>query len=141
MVNTRGGYWGCAVADHDNCTIIFTKKYYAFGQYTRYIRPGMVMLQTGGAAVAAYDPKGGRSVVVVCNTKGRPVEISIDLSDFRSVGAYASVIRTSNTENWKRLDQVALTGMKLNTTLADHSVTTFVIDGCKGNVSSRSSSD
>ena len=141
MVNTRGGYWGCAVADHDNCTIIFTKKYYAFGQYTRYIRPGMVMLRTGGAAVAAYDPKGGRSVVVVCNTKGRPVEISIDLSDFRSVGAYASVIRTSNTENWKRLDQVALTGKKLNTTLAGHSVTTFVIDGCKGNASSRSSSD
>ena len=136
MVNVNGGFWGCCVADHDNNKIVYTKKYYSFGQYTRYIRPGMIMLQTGGSTVAAYDPATGQVVVVAYNKNGNSTDLSVDLSAFKTVGTSAQVIRTSNTENWKELAPVALTGTKLNTTLAGHSVTTFLIDGCEGNVSS-----
>ncbi|MDO4864616.1 MAG: glycoside hydrolase, partial [Ruminococcus sp.] len=33
MVDMTKGFWGTAVADHDNDTIVLSKKYYCFGQY------------------------------------------------------------------------------------------------------------
>ena len=132
MVNVNGGFWGTAVADHDNNKIIFTKKYYAFGQYTRYIRPGMIMLLTGGSTVAAYDPENGQIVIVAFNKDGSEQDFSADLSAFKSVGDSVQVIRTSKTENWKELSPIAMNGSKFSTKLAGHSVTTFIIDGCAG---------
>ena len=43
MPDITKGFWGLAVADHDNQSIILTKKYYVFGQFSRYIRPGYTM--------------------------------------------------------------------------------------------------
>ena len=100
MPNINGGYWGVAVADHDNDTIILTKKYYAFGQYSRYIRPGMTMLKSSGSTVAAYDAEKEQLVIVAVNTAGSASDMHFDLSGFGSVGANAKVIRTSATENW-----------------------------------------
>ncbi|NLT09557.1 MAG: alpha-L-arabinofuranosidase, partial [Ruminococcus sp.] len=70
MVNTSGGFWGLAVADHDKNDIILTKKYYAMGQYSRYIRPGMTMLKVSDNSMAAYDEKNGQLVIVAYNTSG-----------------------------------------------------------------------
>lgn len=44
MVDLEHGYWGTAVADHDNEEIILTMKYYVFGQFTRFIRPGYTII-------------------------------------------------------------------------------------------------
>ncbi|MBP0972632.1 MAG: discoidin domain-containing protein [Oscillospiraceae bacterium] len=134
MVNVQGGFWGCCVADHDNDKIIFTKKYYSFGQYTRYIRPGMTMLSTGGNTVAAYDPVAGQVVVVAYNTDGSPTDLNVTLSGFDKVGTTAQVIRTSNTENWADCAPVTLNGNRLSTQLAGHSVTTYIINGCSTGV-------
>ena len=136
MVNTAGGYWGTAVADHDNNKIIFTKKYYTFGQYTRYIRPGMIMLESSRNTLAAYDPELGRVVVVAYNLGGSASDIKLDLSGFASVGTSAQAIRTSLTENWKDLGTIALKGNALETSLAANSVTTYIIDGCTGDAGS-----
>lgn len=133
MVNLNGGYWGTAVADHDKDTIILTKKYYAFGQYTRYIRPGMIMLNTGSNTVAAYDPASGQVVIVAYNTGSGANDMRFDLSDFNEVGTSAQIIRTSASENWKELGSTPLSGTTLEASLPAHSVTTFVIDGCSGN--------
>lgn len=132
MVNTSGGYWGVAVADHDNDNIILTKKYYAFGQYTRYIRPNMIMLNSSGSTVSAYDPEKGQLVIVAYNTSDSASDINFDLSGFGTVGTSAQTIRTSVSENWKNVGNTALSGDMLNTSLAPNSVTTFIIDGCSG---------
>lgn len=132
MPNTSGGYWGVAVADHDNNNIILTKKYYAFGQYSRYIRPGMIMLKSSGSTVAAYDPENEQLVIVAINTSGSASDISFDLSGFGSVGSSAQVIRTSATENWANAGSIATSGNALNASLAANSVTTFIIDGVTG---------
>ncbi|MBR2284839.1 MAG: discoidin domain-containing protein [Ruminococcus sp.] len=132
MVNTSGGYWGVAVADHDNDNIILTKKYYAFGQYTRYIRPGMIMLNSSGSTVAAFDPETGRLVIVAYNTSDSSSSISFDLSGFGAVGTSAQTIRTSASENWKNVGNTAVSGELLNAELAANSITTFIIDGCTG---------
>ncbi|MBR1529571.1 MAG: discoidin domain-containing protein [Oscillospiraceae bacterium] len=135
MVDTSGGYWGVAVADHDNNTIILTKKYYAFGQYTRYIRPGMVMLNSSGSTVAAYDPDSGQLVIVAYNTSASASDMNFDLSGFAQTGTSAQAIRTSSTENWKNIGNIALSGDMLRTSLAPNSVTTFIIENCSGSIS------
>lgn len=132
MPNVNGGYWGIAVADHDNNKIILTKKYYAFGQYTRYIRPGMTMLKSSGSTVSAYDPEKEQLVIVAYNNSGSASDISFDLSGFGSVGRSAQVIRTSATENWADAGNIATSGNALNASLSANSVTTFIIDGVTG---------
>ena len=132
MVNTQGGYWGLAVADHDNSNIILTKKYYAMGQFSRYIRPGMTMLKCGGSCVAAFDEKNGRLVIVATNDGSSDKELVFDLSGFGSAGSSAQIIRTSNYESWKNVGSAAVSGGGLSATLARQSVTTFIIDGVKG---------
>ena len=135
MVNTQGGYWGLAVADHDKDTVILTKKYYTFGQFSRYIRPGMTMLNSSDRTLAAYDQKNGRLVITAVNSGSSAADYSFDLSGFTAVGTSAQVIRTSNYESWKELSPVTLSGDNLNVSLAAQSVTTFIIDGMKGSTS------
>ncbi len=132
MPNVNGGYWGIAVADHDNDIIILTKKYYAFGQYSRYIRPGMIMLKSSGSTVAAYDPENEQLVIVAINASGSASDISFDLSGFGSVGNSSQVIRTSATENWADAGNIPTSGNALNASLAANSITTFIIDGVTG---------
>ncbi|HBB19882.1 MAG TPA: alpha-L-arabinofuranosidase [Ruminococcus sp.] len=132
MVNVNGGYWGLAVADHDKNEVILTKKYYTFGQFSRYIRPGMTMLKCSGNSMAAYDDKNGQLVIVAVNDGSGSSAYTFDLSGFTEVGAKAQTIRTSNSESWKNVGDVALNGKTLKVDLAAQSVTTFIIDGVKG---------
>ena len=132
MVNVNGGYWGLAVADHDNDKIIFTKKYYAFGQFSRYIRPGMTMLKADNKTLSAFDQKNGQLVIAVVNDSGSVSDYTYDLSSFSAVGTKAQTIRTSNSESWKDVGDTALNGTSLRVSLPANSVTTFIIDGVKG---------
>lgn len=44
-------------------------KYYAYGQFSRYIRPGYTIIGTSkGTTLAAYDPDENKAVVVAMNT-------------------------------------------------------------------------
>ena len=134
MVNVNGGFWGTCVADHDKDTIVKTKKYYAFGQYTRYIRPGMIMLNSAGNTLAAFDKDKGQLVIVAYNTAGSASDIVFDLSGFGAVGTAAQTIRTSQTENWKDVGATAVSGDTMKASLAPNSITTFILDGCKGSL-------
>ena len=52
MVNVNRGFWGVAVGDHDKNEIILTQKYYAFGQFSKYIRPGYTIISGNDNCVA-----------------------------------------------------------------------------------------
>lgn len=132
MPNINDGFWGVAVADHDQGQIILSKKYYAFGQYTRYIRPGMTMLNSSGTTMAAFDKQNGQLVLVAYNTAGSASDMTFDLTQFDTVGDNAQTIRTSQTENWADAGSAAISGGMLKVSLAPNSVTTFLIDGVKG---------
>lgn len=132
MPDINGGFWGLAVADHDNNNIILTKKYYAFGQFSRYIRPGFTMLNVSGNNVAAYDEENNQLVIVCVNTSGSNRDLDFDLSQFDSVGENVKVIRTSGDvqtgENWNELSPITANGDSFSATLLANSVTTYVID-------------
>ena len=132
MVDVNGGFWGTAVADHDNDTIILTKKYYSFGQYTRYIRPGMTMLNSASNTMVAFDKKNGQLVIVAYNTSGGNADMVFDLTQFDSTGTSAKAIRTSNNENWADAGTTEIKNGQLSVSLKGNSVTTFLIDGVTG---------
>ena len=134
MLDMTKGFWGTAVADHDKDTIYLSKKYYCFGQYTRYIRPGMIMLNSSGNTMAAYDKENGQLVIVAYNTSGSTAEQVYDLSSFAQVGTEAQTIRTSNSEDWKDIGATKLNGSQFPVSLAPNSVTTFIISDVKGSI-------
>ncbi|MGN0242537.1 MAG: discoidin domain-containing protein [Lachnospiraceae bacterium] len=129
--NFGGGHWGFGVADHDNKTIQWSKKYYAFGQFSKFIRPGYTIIASDASNLAAMDKKTGTIVIVAMNTSGSEQTVAYDLSEFASVGDTAQVTRTSGSledgENWAKLSGETLNGKQLEVTLKENSVTTFVI--------------
>ncbi len=126
-----GGYWGTAIANHYTQDIELTKKYYAFGQYTKYIRPGYTIIESGDNTVAAYDKKTGKIVIVAVNANGKDKSCRFDLSDFANVGSSVQVIRTSGDletgENWAKLSDIKTNDKCFTANLLANSITTFVI--------------
>ena len=133
MVDLNSGYWGVAVADHDNVDIILTQKYYAFGQFSRYIRPGYTLISSSDNSIAAYDSNGKKLVIVATNTAGSDKTIDFNLSSFSAVGSNVNVIRTSGSvstgEKWAELDPLTTYGKGFNAILKANSVTTYIVDG------------
>jgi len=134
MVDMTKGFWGTAVADHDKDTIVLSKKYYCFGQYTRYIRPGMTMLKSSGNTMAAFDEENGKVVIVSYNTSSGKADMNYNLTQFSKCGSSAKAIRTSQTEDWADAGSFAVNNGVLSVSLEPNSVTTFIIDDVKGGV-------
>lgn len=134
MVHTGGGYWGTAVADHDRQELVLTMKYYAFGQFSRYIRPGSRLIRMDGPAVAALSESGKQLTVTVVHAEGAPGTLALDLSAFGGRfpdGSPVRVIRTSGSmargEHWAELPPLSVTGRNVSASLAPHSITTFIV--------------
>lgn len=129
MPDLSKGYWGLTVVDHDRQEILLTKKYYAFGQLSRYIRPGYCIVNTEAHGIlAAYSAEERKLVIVAVNADETQREVGFSLAHFRYDGGDAQVIRTSQTENWADLPALAVQQDMLRATLAPYSVTTFVIE-------------
>jgi len=138
MVNTSGGYWGTAVADHDQQKLILTMKYYTLGQFTRYIRPGSRLIQVSGPAVAALDETGRKLTVVIYNTEETEKSAWIDLSAFGGLfpaGCRVNSVRTSGSmaygEHWAKLPEESTARGGYLARLAPYSVTTYIIEGAE----------
>lgn len=136
-LQTMGGYWGTAYANHDTDEVILTQKYYAFGQFTRYIRPGSSLiicnngLNRGCNAMAAIDSKGKQITVVCTNTTANNQNMNIDLSDFHSGKSKVTHIRTSGSmsdgEQWNIVSSnVLCENSKLNIELLPNSISTYI---------------
>ncbi len=137
---SSNGYWGLAAADHDNEEIVLSMKYYAYGQFSRYIRPGYTIIGTSseGNTLAAYDPEGKKAVVVAMNTSGTDRTWKFDLSGFESMGTEITAIRTSGDldtgEKWADVTADANITADTETnsftsTVKANSITTYIIEG------------
>ena len=136
-LRTQGGYWGTACANHDTGEILLTQKYYALGQFTRYIRPGATLIncptdrRSGIKALAAKDKK---TLTMVCtNTTSEPKEVELNTEGLKLKGQVRQ-IRTSGQfsdgEHWAETTLPKVNGSTLDVTLAPNSVTTFIVS-CK----------
>ncbi|KAH8895313.1 glycoside hydrolase [Thozetella sp. PMI_491] len=94
-----GGGWGLIDADNDALTVgSANQKYFALAQYTRHIRPGMVILDGGGDyTVAAYDASSKKLVIVAVNW-GDNQYINFDLSKFTTPGVNGALVKRWRTQ-------------------------------------------
>ena len=125
-----GGIWSVIDYNASAQTSQMNKKGFAYAQFSRYIRPGSVILGAGDSnTVAAYHPATGALVLVVVNGGDAAASYAFDLSRFPGRPASARAYRTSSSEDAKSIGPVALTGTTLAAQVPARSVTTFVLDG------------
>lgn len=130
QVDMTRGFWGVSSCDFDKREILLSQKYYCFGQFTRYIRPGMTLLPIDRLTLGAYNKNDKKLVIVAVNDRSKKRKISLDLSEF-SPEKSCQVIRTSGSlsegEHWKELEAHKVTDNVLEATLEPFSITTFII--------------
>ena len=132
MPNIKGGFWGLAVADHDKEEIILSQKYYAMGQFSRYIRPGDTIIHCDKNTLSAYNKATGKIVIVAVNDTSKSKHLTFALEGFETEGRTAQIIRTSgsleNGEKWADVGSVDITDNKFNVNIKSNSITTFIIN-------------
>ncbi|MFD0203155.1 MULTISPECIES: beta-1,6-galactanase [Saccharothrix] len=107
-------------------------KYYVLAQFTRHIRPGMRILDTGSdLAVAAYDATARRLAIVAANT-GSAQTLTFDLSRFGQVPD-GVVTRWSTTtaggDRYVQRRDTRVGGKVLRVPFGAGQVQTFQVDG------------
>jgi hypothetical protein len=135
-------YYDPDYATNGNQTLYSTKRYYALGQYSKFVKPGAVAHNVTGAPsgveVTAYDlphartsSRGGtpmgKWVVVVNNHNATDTALNLHFNSRTPVKAKKAV-RTSATEDWASVAKPAVRGGKASATLAPRSITTYVFD-------------
>ena len=136
-LNQDGGYWGLTGCNHDDEYIWLLKKYYAFGQFTRYIQPGHTIIpMSDDNAVASYDSVNHKLVIVVINTWATDRKCKFTLTNINTDNINnIQAIRTSGSltdgENWT--DVTSLCEININkenktfsSILKANSITTFI---------------
>ena len=126
------GYWGVAFPDMDTEEVFLTQKYYAFGQFSRYIRPGMKLISVDKSSLAAYDEKENKVVLVCINDKAQSQHFGVKLDMFSSIEDVSAVRTSGNStdgEKWKKFDHIATTDNGFIAHLKANSITTYVVQG------------
>ncbi len=114
-------YW-----DTKDNNLFVTKRYYALGQFSKYIETGSVRLGTeymdtlgwNGVEIAAFLKTDGRIAVVIINDSSRAKKIKID-------GSYGNVIKTTTDADNDWLTSEFEYGGSLS--VSANSITTFVL--------------
>lgn len=129
FVDNSGG-WGMLYNPMDSggsTTYTVNEKFYVFGQFSQYIRPGFKILSINdNYSVAAYNPTNLTLVIVALNDTSASLSLNYNLAGFTGLPAAASVVRTSATENQSGLAAISVVNKALATTLTAKSVTTFI---------------
>lgn len=134
-VARRRPLWGVSMADHDKVELVLTNKYYAFGQFTKFINPGDTIIASSESTLAAYNKESGDIKIVALNSSDRDKQYIFDLSQFDRTGTTVREIRSNNlvdeeAEHWAEIKgEALLSGSQLSTTLRAGTITTYIIKG------------
>ncbi|GGL71400.1 hypothetical protein GCM10010129_13830 [Streptomyces fumigatiscleroticus] len=112
-------------------------KYYVMAQFSRHIRPGMTILDTGVSyAAAALDRTARRLVIVAVNTSASAQTLTFDLSRFTTVtGGTGGLVPRWNTvttgggDLYTARSDTYLSGKSVSVPFAAKAVQTLQIDG------------
>lgn len=126
------GYWNICSFDKETNTVNKPKKYYAYMQYTRFIRPGDTLVKTDYSnIVSAINEKDGKVVFVVANTDSASKKYNFSLESLGSSVKGFEVYVTDKTRDCENLEAGSLN----NVEVPAYSVTTVVIDAGVGSKS------
>ncbi len=126
------GYWGVAFPDMDSEEIHLTQKYYSFGQFSRFIRPGMTLISIDKNAISAYDKSEEKLILVCVNDKKADENICVK-TDILDVIVSVQAVRTSGNsesgEKWQALGEIQHSEKCFVAENKGNSVTTYIISG------------
>jgi galactan endo-1,6-beta-galactosidase len=126
----NAGGWGLLDADLTNKTIgRANPKYFVLAQYTRHIRPGMTLLDTGDAdTLAAYDPTAHKLVLVLLGGE-KASEKTFDLAKFHAPdGAVTSwITEPKSRSRYEQRRDLRVTNGRLRVPLPPNSIQTLEI--------------
>lgn len=142
LVGTNGANWANPALSHaDWITPIFPKRAYAFGNFSKFIRPGSVLVTSSGAPagvnLTAYVDARGNPAVVAINTNGTTTSLTVNFAGrveswpasmdayVTSATAQSNVIGSAG--NLEKQGPVTVTAGSFTFTLAATSVTSFVV--------------
>jgi glucuronoarabinoxylan endo-1,4-beta-xylanase len=132
-------YWWVMTLQNDNQGLInanastdsfqVPKRLYVMGQFSRFIRPGSVMLGStssdASVQVTAVRPATGSVAVVLANTGKTSQMLTVSLTGTTSP-AMVTPYRTSATENQVQLTPIAISAGSFTITVPSKSVVTVV---------------
>jgi O-glycosyl hydrolase len=125
--DTPDSVWGLAYRDSNN-NISYPSRYYAMGNYSKFVRPGYIMINNSDAnTFTTYNPTTKSLVIVATNSTTSSEAVSYDLSKFSSVGTTAIPYQTTASENLQQLTGISIANSAFSATLPAQSITTFVI--------------
>jgi galactan endo-1,6-beta-galactosidase len=108
-------------------------KLYVLAQFTRHIRPGMRIINTGvNYAVAAHDPAAQRLVIVAANN-GAAQTLTFNLSAFDTVpngtATRWSTLTSGSGDRYTRRQDLTVSGKLVRVPFAAGAVQTIQVDG------------
>lgn len=126
------GYWNICGFDKETNTVNKFKKYYAYMQYTKFIRPGDTLVKTDYSnIVSAINEEKGKVVFVVTNADTADKVYNFDVSNLGEAVTDCEVYVTDKTRDCEKVQIAAINKV----TVPAHSVTTVVVKGNVGNKS------
>ncbi|MFD1272800.1 beta-1,6-galactanase [Streptomyces kaempferi] len=130
--------WGMIKYDESTLTACAVEtKLYVMAQFSRHIRPGMTIVDTGvDYAVAAYDATAKRLVIVAANKSTSAQTLTFDLSRFTTVtGSTGGLVPRWNTltagggDLYTAHSDTRLNGKSLSVPFAAGAVQTLQVEG------------
>ncbi|WP_172251012.1 glycoside hydrolase family 30 protein [Saccharibacillus deserti] len=136
-VESDSSTWGLIFAPFENNeseSYAMYKQYYALGHYSRFIRPGSVIIANDGdKSLAAVDPSSRRLVIVTYNDSETEAAVyRYQLRGWNSGHPHSDsqvrVYRTTAEENLAELEPILLEHTEFTAETPPCSITTYVID-------------
>ena len=133
------GYWNILSIDKETSELHLPKKYYAYKQFTSFIRPGDTLVKTDYSnIVSAINEEEGKVVFVITNTDSCEKEYKLDVTNIGMKINGVEYYLTDKTNNCEKTDSLELFGYgdsysKIK--VPAYSVVTMVLNGTVGNKS------
>ncbi len=122
--------WGMINASNNNGTIGGPNpKFYVFAQFSRHIRPGMIILDGGEQdTVAAYD-ENNRKLVLVKTNGGNGDDFTFDLTRFAQADGPVKhwQTRTDGSVSYVQLPDVPSNDQRFTVSIPPNSINTFEV--------------
>jgi glucuronoarabinoxylan endo-1,4-beta-xylanase len=130
VMDLNGGNEGLIHADPATDSFQVPKRLYVLGQFSRFIRPGSVVLASTSSdptlQVTAVRPPSGGVTVVLANNGRSSHTVTVNLSGLASPPASLTPHRTSAAENQAQLGAVPVSSGSFTVTVPSKSVVTLV---------------
>ena len=136
-VNTNSSGWNDGLLYYDpnyatdgNQTIYTTKRFYALGQYSKYVRPGAVRYGVSGSpsgvqTMAFWNSSASQWDVVATNTNTSATSLSLNLNS--GTLSSSAAVQTDSSENMASISAPTISGSTISASLPAQSVTTYVL--------------